>query len=125
MRGDSRLSEYDVHAAVAARLDARGVMFFHPPNGTNVASHKTRGMLKRMGLKAGVPDIIIIDPPPAMPEMRGAALELKRTRGVATPAQKDWLTAFEARGWAAAVAKGLEASIAQLQEWGYLPRSGR
>lgn len=125
MRGDSRLSEYDVHAAVAARLDARGVAWFHPPNGTNVASHKTRGMLKQMGLKAGVPDIIIIDPPPAMPGLRGAALELKRTRGVTSKAQKEWIAAFDARGWATAVTKGLEASIAQLQDWGYLPKRGQ
>lgn len=121
----TRLTETDVHIAVAQRLDARGVCWFHPPNGTNVPSHKTRGMLKQMGLKAGVPDIIIIDPPPAMPELRGAALELKRTRGTASAAQKEWIAAFDERGWAAAITKGLEASIAKLQEWGYLPTRGQ
>ena len=111
--------EYDVHVAVADALRAKGVLFFHPPNGTNVKSHHRRAQLKRMGLLAGVSDIIIPVPPPCGGYV-AAALEIRSSTGTASPEQLQFIEEVRALGWAADVARGRDACIAKLKEWGYL-----
>tara|TARA_Y100000593_G_scaffold68646_1_gene126143 strand:+ start:2520 stop:2753 length:234 start_codon:yes stop_codon:yes gene_type:complete len=74
-------------------------------------------MLKSMGVSAGVPDIIIVDP---MYHYVGTAVELKRiTGGKLSAKQREWLDILAERGWAAIVARGAKDAIRQLKELGY------
>lgn len=108
---------------VAAWLDAYRVCWFHPPNESKrkVQAHVK---LKRQGLKPGVPDIIIIDPPPKATGFVGTVIELKAPRvasraPVTSAAQRRWLDEFTRRGWAAFVAEGARDAIALLMGLGY------
>ncbi len=117
-------SEYErgEHLVVAQWLDFHGIKWFHVPNGGG--RHPVEAArLKAMGVKRGVPDFIIIDPPPNG-IAHGAALELKRRngggrKGVLTPEQREWLEALKERGWAATVSHGAKDAIGWLQHLGY------
>lgn len=118
------MNETGVHIAVADVLRAAKVDFFHPPNGVNITSHKTRELLKKKGLSAGVSDLIIVTPPPVGGYV-AAALEIKaKTGNRPTDAQFEWLDKFELHGWAVGWAKGFDACVELLTKWGYL-RKGR
>lgn len=125
--------EDEEHETVADWLTAKGVEFHHSPNGGKRPQSTKEGKdgkpitysveaqkLKRMGTKAGFPDILIIDRPPRYPEAPGAVVEMKRRKGGTLSAdQKKMLGKFAARGWRTFVAKGADQAIAWLQEQGY------
>lgn len=112
------MTELDVHIAIAHALRAHRVDFFHPPNESRShVSHRVR--LRKMGLSKGVPDIIIVTPPPCGGYV-AAALEIKSGSGRATPEQKAWIETMRNFGWAVAVGRGLEICLHTLKEWGYL-----
>ena len=77
--------------------------------------------LKRIGVKRGVPDVLIFSPPPCMPRARGVAIELKRSDGGKgpSPEQSAWLDDLDKLGWVAFVANGAAAAIAELQRLGF------
>lgn len=103
-------------------LDYHRVCWFHVPNETGIAhGFGLRVNMKRAGVKPGVPDIIIIDPPPSLDSsFRGAVIEMKRINGAEpTPHQWAWLDRFKQRKWAWAVCKGADEAIARLKSWGY------
>lgn len=105
---------------LAQLLDSIGVLWLHPPNEIkcNPQYLKKRA---RLGVKAGVPDVIIFDSPPNSLGHRGAAIELKRKKGgTLSDAQADWLLKLAARGWAIATCKGIDQAIKQLRIWGYM-----
>jgi len=117
----SHLSESQAQCRVAEWLDARGMLWCHVPNG-QLRSKRVAAQLKREGVKAGVPDILIFDRPPSKPEFVGVALELKRTiNGRTSEAQERWLKALDKRKWYACVAKGHLEAIDILIELGYGP----
>lgn len=105
---------------VAAWLDAKKVFysatvagaFLHPATFTR---------LKRMGLKRGVSDILIFDPPPAYGNAyKGVCLEMKRRKGsVVSDDQLAWLSEMSKRGWLTVVAKGEDEAISVLETCGY------
>ena len=73
-----------------------------------------------MGVKAGVPDVLIFTAPPGRPYARGVAIELKRQRGGTVSAkQSAWIDDLRASGWIAVVCKGAAAAIVTLQDLGY------
>ncbi|HEY8948473.1 MAG TPA: VRR-NUC domain-containing protein [Rhizomicrobium sp.] len=81
-----RKEEQDLQIAVAGMLDLIRLpewIFFHVPNG-GVRSKAEAAILKAMGVKAGVHDIVII--------WRGRCIviELKAPDGKLSKAQKDW-----------------------------------
>lgn len=103
---------------LARWLDARKVLWFHCPNGS-LAAPQYRAKLARLGVKKGVPDIIILDVPPGLPWI-GVAIEMKRQKGGSvSKEQKAWLMAMLERGWFAFVAKGASAAIKELEGMGY------
>jgi hypothetical protein len=108
------MSEDDVHIAVADKLRAAGVWFFHVANQRRTTA-KRGAYLKRMGVSAGVPDLVLVAP--GRPPM---ALELKRIGGKLADKQRQWLARLGACGWLTAVTYGLDESLAQLRAWGLL-----
>lgn len=110
------MSEYEIHVQIVAELRAAGRLFFHVPNEIKVAP-QYRAKLKRLGVSAGVPDLIIVTPNRCG---RPSALELKSERGGLKAHQREWLERLGACGWSAACTHGLEEARAQLRAWGYL-----
>ena len=111
-----RQPEEQIQMHLVGLLRKAGVRFFHVPNGSK-ATASYRAKLWSLGLEAGVPDLIIVDPTGRHP---AAALELKAPRGRVSDAQKQWHADLLARGWAVATTCGLDEALAQLRAWGYL-----
>jgi len=111
--------EETIQEAVARALDHAGVRWCHVPNGEH-RDMRTARRLKRNGVKAGVPDVLIFESPPNMPMAVGAALELKTERGRASRVQQDWLEALRVNLWEVAVVYGVDEAAAKLREWGYV-----
>ena len=122
---ESLPTEDEEQRTVADWLDAHGVLWFHVPNG-GFRHIATAMRLKKLGLKAGVPDIIIVDRPGMVENGKlyvGAAIEMKRRRGgMVSPEQNEWLLSLEQRGWKCKVAKGSDEAIKFLTECGYAER---
>lgn len=112
-----RVDEDKHQVWLANWLDAIGVLWCHVPNGGKRAK-VTAANLKRQGVKAGVPDVLIFTPPPIGGYV-GAALELKAGKGRTSKAQRVWLYDLEVHGWATAVAHGWVAAQAWLESLGY------
>ena len=108
--------EQQIQRAVFEHLAVRAastVFAFHPANG----GWRTRveaAILKGMGVRAGVPDII------AVKDGQCYALELKAPDGRLTPVQRDAHAALAAAGASVAVAYGLDDALARLEAWGLL-----
>lgn len=79
-------------------------LLYHIPNGGK--RDKLEAVrLKREGVKAGVPDLCL---PVARGGYHGLYIELKAGNNRATPLQRQWITALEREGYAAAVCTGWE-----------------
>lgn len=90
------------------------------PNGGK-RDKRAAAILKKMGVKPGLSDILIFDSPPNYPLMKGAALELKKLKGgKVSPEQIEWLYYFNSNSWVAGVAEGLNEALSLLQDWGYI-----
>lgn len=87
---------------------------FHVPNG-GLRTALAGAQMKALGVKPGVPDLIL-------PVGRGLAIEMKSATGSTTPEQKEWLAHFEAQGWTVAIARSAQdARIALCQYLGINP----
>lgn len=126
------MTEELIHRHVVAHLRRARVVFFHVPN-EGKRGPKARAALHGLGVMPGIPDIVIVTPPPKVRGTFtttsgdvldvgkfGAVLELKADKGRATPEQKQWLETFAAHGWATALTHGLDAALGQLRAWGYI-----
>ena len=107
------------HMALVQWLELHAIRYTHVPNeGLHKVQYRVKQ--KRLGVKPGVPDILIFDRPPLYPENVGVAIELKRQKGGrVTPEQTAWLEHLKARGWAVAVCQGAMEAIRVLQELGF------
>ena len=112
-------SEETVLRTVAQWLDMHGILWCHVPN-EGLHKPQYRRKMAALGLKPGVPDILIFDLPPEVPEARGVAIELKRAKGGrVSKAQREWLDALEGRGWVCAVCEGIDEAVGLLERLGY------
>ena len=108
--------EAEVQRAVAEYMDASPFyrsFWFHPPQERWEGRHAK--ILARAGVKAGIPDILVVRPSGAF---SGLALELKRPKAppsAVPPAQRAWLRTFDQCGWATCVARGVDEALAVLQ----------
>lgn len=103
------LTEDQEQTNLATYLDWRGLQWCHVPNGgSRNVIEATK--LKRMGVKKGVPDILIFDQ--CIHDglhYTGVAIELKRQNGGrVTQEQNYWHAALDARGWLVRVCKGAD-----------------
>lgn len=108
--------EQQIQRAVFQHLAARaapGVFAFHVPNG-GYRRPIEAAILKGLGTKAGVPDII------AIRDGHTYALELKATGNKPTPTQSETMAVMERAGATVAVAVGLDDALRQLEQWGLL-----
>ena len=111
-------TELSEQMALCRHLAVAGVIYCSVPNGGK-RNGRTATMLAMSGVQAGVPDLLIFDPPPCGGYV-GVALELKRRKGGrVTPRQKRWLRLLADRKWLAVVAKGSHDALEQLREAGY------
>ncbi len=123
------VSEQVEQERVVEALRLAGVLHFAVPNGGG-RSGREGAALQRAGVVAGIPDVLIVDPPPAHPGKVGFALEMKTAErrptttragrfSGARPEQREWLERLEARGWCVAVAYGAEDAMSKLAAAGY------
>ena len=106
--------EQQIQRAVFEHLAIRAastVFAFHPANG-GWRSRVEAAILKGVGVRAGVPDII------AIKDARCYALELKASGDRLTPVQRDAHAALVAAGATVAVAYGLDDALARPEVWG-------
>lgn len=112
--------EEDEQIKLAELLDSIGVFWFHVPNEIKCKPQYLRKRA-RLGVKAGVLDNFILEPPPKYPDSKGAVIELKRIKGSkVSKEQTFWIDVLKDLGWAVAVCKGYNAAHEQLREWGYI-----
>ncbi len=89
------VKEDQLQIACARYLDYQGVLWCHVAN-ERQTSRARGGKLKAMGVKKGVPDILVFEPRGQCP---GMAIELKVGRNKPTQEQEGWLKALQQRGW--------------------------
>ncbi len=93
-------------------LDREKILYYHCPNGGR-KSRIAGAKLKRMGVKAGVPDICV---PIASRGYHGLYCELKRKVGGKVSAeQRQWIADLRAQGYYVFVGKGAEEAIARIK----------
>lgn len=129
-------AEAAIQAEVAAFLDALRLPWFHPANERRCSAVQG-ALLKRAGVKAGVPDIIICRAHlwcRTMPDgildyadRHGLAIELKAPGNYPTAEQRAWLERLQAEGWTTAVCRSLSQVVDVLHDCGMLrhPETGR
>ena len=108
-------SEFAIHCMVADTLDrwiTRGWRYSHIPSG-EAREPVTGARLKRMGLKPGLFDLLLIDP-----NGRHYWLELKRKANTMSSSQLEWAAFFNITGVPHATAVGYQQAIDQLKLWG-------
>lgn len=90
-----------------AWLKQRGLVFWHTPNQLSARSARHGAHYKAMGVRAGVPDIIIANP---VTGARCVAIEMKSRTGLLSNAQAELMPALERCGWVVHVARNFEAA---------------
>ena len=108
-------SEFSLHvmtADVLGRWISPGWIFTHLASGEH-RNKVTAARLKRMGLKPGWPDFVLLSP-------TGQAhfLELKRRGGRLSESQRDFADWCAEYGCTFAVADDFDSALAILREWG-------
>jgi len=102
--------EAKLQREVAKFLDTQtDLLWYHPsPNAyrstlamyaTPFQAQKAGAVAKQAGVKAGVPDIVICNPPPALKDKYGAYIELKVDKNYPSKEQKAWLKALDELGY--------------------------
>lgn len=114
------LTEDQEQMAFVEYLEARGLKFTAIPNSTYTKSWAIKNRNKRLGLRAGLPDLLVV-----LPGIGLAFPEMKRTKGgVTSDVQKEWITALNAvPNVEARVCKGAVEAIAFIEE--LLPQDKR
>ncbi len=111
-------TEYQEMRILAAYLNYRKLKWCHPVN-EGKRSPVTGRILKSLGLKAGVPDILIFNKPNRMVmDPVGMAIELKRQKGSKpTDMQNQWMDDLAGEGWLTRVCYGATEAIRFVEEY--------
>ncbi len=94
-------------------LEMRGLLFSAIPNSTYSPHMSVKVRNRRMGVRPGVPDMVIL-----LPDVGIAWVELKRIKGgVISEHQKQWIAALNLiPGTEARVCRGADEAIAFIEE---------
>lgn len=105
-------SEADFQKTLAKYLDSVGLDWFHPANG-ELRNKVTASKLKAMGVKAGVPDIIIINRcyDLSIGVTSGLAIELKVGKNRIKESQSEWMSKFKKNSWKTLVTYSIDEAI--------------
>lgn len=93
-REQARLIKWTHMPAVRAIAPALAFLF-HCPNGGK-RDGITGGQMRALGVKPGVPDLLM---PVPIGAFNGLAIEMKSASGTASDEQKRWMAALDAYGW--------------------------
>lgn len=106
--------EQALQQTVAGYLDRAvpALLWFHVPNSSGNRGARLGGILKSMGVKAGVPDLVLI-----LPNGLAAFIELKASKGALTEAQRAFRDRCSALGCFWAEARSLSDVEAVLERW--------
>lgn len=110
-----RNPERDIQIAVADHIRLRGIpglVWFHVPNAPRNAI--TGKLFKRMGMRAGVSDLILFH------KKELFALELKAPGGKASESQFNFLSDIKINGGEIALAEGIDEALCCLETWGLI-----
>ncbi len=116
-------SEEQEQAAVCRWLDKVGAFYCHPPNGGSRGRIEA-ARFRRIGVKAGIPDLLVFDVPEGA-GFAGVAIEMKKRKGgtgrpaVVTTPQHKAILRLEQAGWETKVAYGAKEAVEFLKELGY------
>lgn len=107
------LSEEAEQIAFVQYLEARGLTYSAIPNSTYSPHMSVKARNKRMGVRPGVPDMVVV-----LPGIGLAWVELKRTKGgVVSDFQKQWVEALNScPGNEARVCRGAEEAIRFIED---------
>lgn len=100
-------TEDNFQRALAKYLNMKGVLYMHPPNGgTRNIIEATK--LKNMGVKSGVPDILIFN---RKNGHSGLAIELKVKYNKPSENQLEFMKLLTGEGWLCVVSYSLDECI--------------
>jgi hypothetical protein len=107
------LTEDQEQINLVAYLEIRGLKFTAIPNHTYNPNFSQQIKNKRLGLRKGLPDMLVV-----LPSIGLIFIELKRTKGSTTsPEQRSWIAALNTcPGVEARVCKGAAEAIAFIEE---------
>jgi hypothetical protein len=105
--------EDDFQKSIARYLNSLGVLWMHPPNEIKA---KVQYMSKRkaMGVKSGVPDVLIFEP---RGKYIGLAIELKAGYNKPSENQLKWIEDLNKRGWLALWSNSLDEVLDVIEEY--------
>lgn len=109
--------EQQIHRAVVSHLKLRGapgVVYWHAPMGMHAGSKVQGAIMKSLGARAGVSDLILVH------DSKIFALELKADGGRATEAQLEFISDIGRAGAFTAIATGIDEALKTLETWGLL-----
>lgn len=103
--------------ALSRWLLSHGIAHLHVPN-EGLRSPAMGAQLRRAGMSAGAPDMLILSQTPQCPH--GCWVELKRrSGGRVSTAQRAWHANLERLGWPGVVAYGAREAVDWLRAHGY------
>jgi hypothetical protein len=117
----ARVRETPIHMALVQHLQVRarpGVFWCHVPNG-EYRARVTAAILRGMGVKAGVPDLMLVS------QGRAYFLELKREGGKLSTEQKVVHAELRRAGAVVDTAYGLDEALDVLEAWGLIRAAAR
>lgn len=117
--GSGGPSEASEQMDLVRTLTRARLRFFAVPNGGSRRGNEG-ARLRSGGVRRGVPDMVILTPPPG--GTLGTVIELKRADGVLSDVsvyQREWLEDFATLGWGSMVAFGAEDARIKLRGMGY------
>ena len=121
--------ETDFQKTLARFLDQYGVVWCHVANERQTSIKQARGgryyspegnKLKSMGVKKGVPDVMIFEPHGGFV---GLAIELKVGSNKPTDEQKWWLAKLRESGWMTMWSNDLDDVIEHVEKYMASPRT--
>jgi len=107
------MTEDHFQMSVCKLLDALNMDWFHCPNGGK-RDIMTGSLLKKMGVKAGVPDVIIINQ--TRTGSNGLAIELKVGKNRTTESQEYWRGKFLLNNWSYEVVYSMDEVISLMSK---------